>query len=76
MMRVKSGAGSRAKTTLYPEYNIGEAVHMDGCAELTGYVTAFLFRESAIMYEVSWITDSHSKSDYFPAWRLTLKPRD
>ena len=62
--------------TLEYEFAIGTPVHIDGCPELTGFVTAVTWRHIAILlYEVSWVTNGKSESTNIEGWRLTEAPK-
>ena len=61
--------------TLEYEFAIGTPVHIDGCTELTGYVTAVQWRHLVmISYEVCWVTNGKAESAIIEGWRLVEKP--
>lgn len=56
---------------LSTKFDIKEAVYIDKCKDLVGYVTGFIYRGVSIEYEVSWINQGYPQSTWFGEWRLT-----
>ena len=57
--------------TLEYEFAIGTPVHVDGCKDLLGRVTAVTWRHLAVVnYEVSWVGNGKSESALIESWRL------
>lgn len=54
------------------DFDIRDRVHIDGCKDLVGVVTAITCRPSYVInYEVSWVA-GEAKSAIIEGWRLSL----
>lgn len=52
------------------KFDIGEAVHVDGCKSIVAYVTSIEIRPQ-LRYEVSWFDNAKCEFMLFDEWRLT-----
>jgi hypothetical protein len=58
--------------TLSTKYSLRTPVHIDGCEDLTGYITSVQWRHAElVMYEVSWMTNGKSENSLIEEWRIT-----
>lgn len=56
-------------------FAIGDRVLIDGCRDLVGRVTAYLWRSTGCQIEVSWIHNGTAQSAWIDDWRLTAAER-
>lgn len=55
------------------KFAVQDRVNIDGCKELTGVITAVIWRAPTIVnYEVSWVVAGKSESPMIEGWRLSL----
>ena len=58
--------------TITSEFAVGDRLHIDGCRELIGVVTAIQWRHpNVVNYEVSWVDRGASMSPIIEGWRLS-----
>lgn len=61
-----------SKTVYAAPFSIGQRVHIDGCTDLKGTVTAILWRSAAVQQlEVSWIHNGSSMAAWVEPFRVT-----
>jgi len=53
-------------------FTVRDRVHVDGCKDLVGVVTAVHYRNpQQVCYEVSWVCGGKPESTLIEGWRLT-----
>lgn len=60
--------------TLFAPFSFGEKVIIDGDVSLVGTITAFKFRKSFLLCEVSYFNNGKSECAEIEDWRLTAVP--
>lgn len=56
------------------DIGITTKVIIDGDKSIVGTITAVIFRQAGVSYEVSYIHNGQSYSPYIEAWRVTRAP--